>query len=289
MFWNRTLDPGVLDWDLGFPEAKMTLAAMIAPQLPYLRRYARSLSGSQGRGDAYVVAMLEALVDDPSLFDEACESRVATYRAFSRIWNALPVHTAEARDETAERRLDSITPLPRQAFLLTAVEGFTPDQAARVLECAPDAFSRLVEKAGCEISAQAPADVLIVEDEPLIAMDLEYLVTGLGHRVAGNARTRAEAVSMANALRPGLVLADVHLADGSSGLDAVNDILKSFDVPVIFITAHPELLLTGQRPEPAFVISKPFEEDTVRAVISQALFFNARKPGAAPGAPATAA
>lgn len=265
----------------------MTLAAMIAPQLPYLRRYARALSGSQSGGDACVVAMLEALVEDPGLFDAQGDSRMATYRAFTRIWNALPVNASEprARGGGSDKRLVKLTPLPRQAFLLTAVEGFSPDQAARVLGCAPAAFSQLLETAGREIGAQVAADVLIIEDEPLIALDLEHLVMGLGHTLAGIARTRREAVDLANRLRPGLVLADVHLADGSSGVEAVNDIQKSFDVPVVFITAHPELLLTGERSEPAFLIAKPFNEDMVRAVISQALFFNARTKGD----PATAA
>jgi len=261
----------------------MTLAAMIAPQLPYLRRYARALSGSQASGDAYVVAMLEALVEDPRLFDVNTESRVATYRAFTRIWNAMSINSAP-QAEAAERRLDKLTPLPRQAFLLTAVEGFTPDQAAQVLECAPSAFANLVDKAGREIASQVAANVLIIEDEPLIALDLEHLVSDLGHRPVGVARTRREAVDMAIALRPGLVLADVHLADGSSGVDAVNDILKAFKIPVVFITAHPELLLTGARPEPAFLIAKPINEDMVRAVISQTLFF-----AHTAGNPATAA
>jgi CheY-like chemotaxis protein len=108
--------------------------------------------------------------------------------------------------------------------------------------------------------------VLIIEDEPFIAMDLEGLVESLGHQVLGVAR-------------PGLILADIQLADGSSGLDAVNELLRSFEVPVIFITAYPERFLTGERPEPAFLIAKPFQPATVSAVISQALFFerNARR------------
>jgi CheY-like chemotaxis protein/DNA-directed RNA polymerase specialized sigma24 family protein len=257
----------------------MSLSALIGPQLPFLRRYARALSGSQASGDAYVVAMLEALVEDPTLFDSDCESRVATYRAFSRIWNALPLNAVAHGRESgtpAERRVEGITPLPRQAFLLTAVEGFTAEQAAQVLERTPAVLSQLIEAAGREISEQVATSVLIIEDEPIIAMDLESIVKGLGHQVAGNARTRGEAVEMADRLRPGLVLADIRLADGSSGLEAVHDILKSFAVPVIFITAYPETLLTGQRPEPTFLIAKPFEEDMVRAVVSQALFFDAK-------------
>ncbi len=190
----------------------------------------------------------------------------------------MPLNGAGGGDAAAatltDKRLEAITPLPRQAFLLTALEGFSADRAATILGVERDAFDRLVDNAGREIGAQVASRVAIIEDEPLIAMDLENLVESLGHEVVGLARTRTEAVALARAARPGLVLADIRLADGSSGLDAVNEILESFGVPVIFITAYPETLLTGQRPEPTFLISKPFRAETVKAVISQALFFN---------------
>ena len=98
----------------------------------------------------------------------------------------------------------------------------------------------------------------------------------IGHRVKAVARTHAEAVEAVKRERPGLVLADIQLADGSSGLEAVNEILASIDVPVIFITAYPERLLTGDKPEPVFLITKPFQPESVKAIISQALFFDTR-------------
>ena len=256
----------------------MSITALVAPQMPYLRRYARALSGNQTSGDSYVVAMLEALIADPSIFDTRLDPRVAVYKLFSKVWNSIPLNTQEDSfgiTSAAERRLESITPLPRQAFLITAMEGFGPAEAAEILSIDMDELSHLLDKAGREIGAQVSSSVLVIEDEPIIAMDLEALVTGLGHRVTGNARTHREAVAMAKAEQPGLVLADIRLADGSSGLEAVNEILESFDVPVIFITAYPESLLTGQRPEPTFLIAKPFREDMVKAVVSQALFFGA--------------
>ena len=117
--------------------------------------------------------------------------------------------------------------------------------------------------------------MLIIEDEPLISMQLEDLVRGLGHDICGTAATRTQAQQVVAEKTPGLVLADIQLADGSSGLDAVDDILSIGSVPVIFITAYPERLLTGDRPEPTYLVTKPFQEATVRAAISQALFFNA--------------
>ena len=123
------------------------------------------------------------------------------------------------------------------------------------------------------MAAEIATDVLIIEDETFIAMDLESLVKNLGHNVVGVARTHADAVALAKNKKPGLILADIQLADGSSGLDAVNELLRTFEVPVVFITAYPERFLTGERPEPAFLIAKPFQPANVSAVISQALFF----------------
>jgi CheY-like chemotaxis protein len=104
-------------------------------------------------------------------------------------------------------------------------------------------------------------------------MELEEVVKSLGHRVIGVARTHTEAVTLARRKRPGLILADIQLADGTSGLDAVNEMLQSFEAPVIFVTAYPERFLTGVRPEPAFLVTKPFQPAMVSAIVSQALFF----------------
>jgi DNA-directed RNA polymerase specialized sigma24 family protein len=248
----------------------------VAQHLPFLRRYARALTGNQSSGDAYVGAVLETLIEDPSIISEAAEPRVALYRTFTKVWNSL---TVNERGDTAlasmpaEERLSHLTPLPREAFLLVAVEGFSESDAAQILDIDVSALRELVEAAGRELAAEIATDVLVIEDEPLIAYDLEALVTSLGHQVTGIARTHAEALSLARVKRPGLILADIQLADGSSGLDAVNELLAAFEVPVIFITAYPERFLTGERPEPAFLIAKPFQPATVSAIISQALFF----------------
>jgi DNA-directed RNA polymerase specialized sigma24 family protein len=254
----------------------------VAQHLPFLRRYARALTGSQHSGDAYVAATLEALIEDPSALDKARSPRVGLYRMFTGIWDSIAVNGIGDPGEPglpAEQRIAQITPRPRQAFLLVAVEGFSEEDAAQILGTDVVSLRSLMEEAGRELAAEIATDVLIIEDEPFIALDLENLVEGLGHRVAGVARTHAEAIALGKAKQPGLILADIQLADGSSGLDAVNELLSSFTVPVIFITAYPERFLTGQRPEPAFLITKPFQPATVSAVASQALFFerNARQ------------
>lgn len=262
-------------------EGFLSTSQDVAQHLPYLRRYARALTGNQKSGDAYVAATLEALIEEPSILEKAASTRIGLYNLFTKIWNSVSVNGKSQpalADLPVEQRLAQITPKPRQAFLLLALEGLSEGDAAKVLDVDVPTLRALVEESGEELASEIATDVLIIEDEPFIAMDLTGLVESLGHRVLGVARTHSEAISLAKAKWPGLILADISLADGSSGLDAVNELLKSFEVPVIFITAYPERFLTGERPEPAFLIAKPFESATVSAVISQALFFerNAR-------------
>ena len=256
------------------------MSKAIAPHIPYLRRFARALAGTQDAGDAYVAATLEVLIEDPSLFDAKLDPRVTLYRTFLGLWNSVDINLKPefpaGSGTPVDRQLESITPLPRQAFLLTSVEGFSIPESAMILNADAAKVDELIDVAGREIAQQVATDVLIIEDEPMIAMDLESIVEGLGHRVTAVARTHAEAVKAANKKKPGLVLADIQLADGSSGLDAVHEMLATFAVPVIFITAYPDRLLTGERPEPAFLITKPYQPDTVKAIVSQALFFERR-------------
>ena len=262
----------------------MSLAQQIGVQLPYLRRYARALTGSQHSGDAYVRATLEAALADQVLLDEISEGRVALYSAFNRIWSSGHIDTTEPDDGTdmheqaAQTRLAGITPTHRQALLLTTLEEFSREEAAAVLDMDVDDIDRLVAQAVREIEGETAIDVLIIEDEPLISMQLEGLVSDLGHNVIGTAATRTQALEIFSRHPAGLVLADIQLADGSSGIDAVEDLLKLGDIPVIFITAYPEKLLTGERPEPTYLVTKPFQESTVRAAISQALFFGSSRP-----------
>ena len=264
----------------------MKVSAQVGPHLPYLRRFARALTGSQKSGDAYVAALLQGIAADPSLIQGHSDLRVALYRGLCLIWesvsfNERPDPAQPAWETTVQGRLSNISGRARQVYLLNAVEGFDLDEIAAIQGIGREEAERLHQSATQQISEMIASDVLIIEDEPLIAMDIEDLVTSLGHRVLGIARTQGEAVRMASQRKPQLVLSDIQLADGSSGIDAVNDILRQFDVPVIFITAFPERLLTGERPEPAFLITKPFSPEMVKGVISQALFFEVNSRQAA--------
>jgi DNA-directed RNA polymerase specialized sigma24 family protein len=257
----------------------MSLSTRIAPHLPYLRRYARAVTGTQASGDAYVAAVLESLISDVSAFPASSSDRVSLFKLFAALFGSTAIQVPEisspfAWEKRASANLAAVPPVARQAFILVSVEGFTRGEVCEILDCDDDDLQVLLTDAAKLISAQVATRIMIIEDEPLIAMDIEGLVEELGHEVAGIARTRDEAVALFMETDPKMVLADIQLADGSSGIDAVNDILKSSSIPVIFITAFPERLLTGERPEPAFLITKPFSPDMVKALISQALFFN---------------
>jgi CheY-like chemotaxis protein len=259
----------------------MSADESLVGNVPYLRRFARALTGSQELGDACVVAALERILEGKAANIPA---RIGLYRYVLAEVNALearPLTVEPDKDvEPVFRNLAGLTPMGRQAFMLVAMEEFSLEDAALVLEMSPEDVRLLLEDANQDISAQIATDVVIIEDEPLIAMDLEHLVQGLGHRVVRVARTERQAIEAVKEARPGLVLADIQLADGSSGLDAVNEFLQIVSVPVIFVTAYPERLLTGTKPEPTFLVSKPFNAEALKAVISQALFFDVRRRAA---------
>jgi len=257
----------------------------LVKQLPALRRYARALLGSQAAGDGQVAETLKALLDGKAALDAQVSPRVALYRAFHQVWNRKP-SLAAGSELKADQRLQALDLSSRVALLLTAMEGFSYAEAARILSIPLDEVEAQVVAAQRDIDRQIATRVLIIEDEWVIALDLRSLVTEMGHEVIGVAPTHAKAVELAQAGDFGLVLADIQLADGSSGVDAVIDILGQFNVPVIFITAFPDRLLTGERPEPTYLITKPFLSETVKATIAQALFFHEAKatPGDLPSA-----
>lgn len=261
----------------------MSLGQSLAPHLPFLRRYARALAGNQQQGDSYVKLALEAILAAPEEFPRDVDPRLGLYRTFQAIWQSGHAMDRpegdddddgmDDREGIANTRLKRIPPLSRQALLLTAMEGFSKADTAYLMKTGESDVSQLIAQTMKEIDEQLRARVLIIEDEPIIAMDIETIVRDLGHDVTGIAVTHQEAVEQAKRDKPGLILADIQLADNSSGIEAVAEILRDTDVPVIFITAFPERLLTGDRPEPAFLITKPFHRNTLRVAISQALFF----------------
>lgn len=254
------------------------LAREVAKRLPYLRRYARALTGAQESGDSYIRICLEVLLKEPHRISVEGDIRLQLYSLFHEIWmprpageNATSIDMATSAQRSVEAKLEALEPRERQMLLLTSLEGFSIKQAAEILKLPMTEAGDLLARAWERVNRQLATTVLVIEDEPIIALDIAGIVRDLGHSIVGIAASQAEAIAIARARHPGLVLADIHLGEGGSGLSAVNEILKSVEVPVIFVTAYPERLLTGERPEPTYLVTKPFEPDTLKATIFQAL------------------
>jgi DNA-directed RNA polymerase specialized sigma24 family protein len=253
------------------------LSDQLGRVIPYLRRYARALTGSQSSGDSFAAASLEAILADRSVL-EGTDVKTGLFRVLYGIWASVgaPVEEGETGPRAkAQRHLAKLTNNSREALLLYTIEGFSYHDIAIIIGVEAAEAEELVSIARREMADSVMGSVMIIEDEAIIAMDIESIVADMGHRVTGVARTRDEAVALGRADPPDLILADIQLADNSSGIDAVNDLLAELgNRPVIFITAFPERLLTGDKPEPAFLISKPYTEDQVVSAVSQAMFFS---------------
>ena len=261
------------------PKDTQDIATSVAAYLPFLRRYARALTGTQSSGDAYAVATLEAILEDRSVFDTGLSAHVALFKTLHMLWQSTnltaPGDVAGGLEGEAQKHLSKLTADTREALLLHTIEGFSKSEIADIMSVVESDVAELIDIAHRELSDSVAGRIMIIEDEAIIAMDLEGLVTEMGHTVTGVARTHTGAIELARAEKPDMILADIQLADKSSGIEAVNELLGELgDMPVIFVTAFPERLLTGERPEPAFLITKPYNEDQVRSAVAQAMFFS---------------
>lgn len=260
------------------PDLDQDLGEVFEREIRFVRRYARALTGSQASGDAFALATLERLTEDHDALEDSNSVKLKMFRCFHTLWREGqpgPVGTQpEGLEAKAQSHLARLTIDSREALLLRTLEGFSAADIGEIIGKTADEVNDLIDTAHREMVDSVAGRILIIEDETIIALDLKSMAVEMGHDVTGIARTEAEAIAMAHDAPPHLVLADIQLADNSSGIDAVNRMLADLGpTPVIFITAFPERLLTGKRPEPAFLITKPYQEDQVRSAIGQAMFF----------------
>lgn len=253
----------------------------LIPYIPYVRRYARALTGSRQRGDEYVKACLEAIIAQDEIEGLSDNPKRALFRMFHDVWVRLappatsgPEGVSSEGDGQSFRRIVAALPRrERQAFLLHHLERFDVDDIVFVLRATASEVKTLIARANAELSAQPAARVLIIEDDAVIAMGNAQIIEEMGHEIVGTARTEQEAIDQFDDTRPDLILADIRLADGSSGVDAVTKIIRTSNVPVIYVTGHPEDVLTGEGIEPTYVIEKPFNPEVLKAAVAQALSF----------------
>lgn len=253
-------------------------AKLIGKHIPFLRRYGRALSGNQAQGDEIAAATLKAIMQVSDVFDESLDPKVALFSVFQSLWSennaAIIVDEDTPMPARAQAHLAKLKSGSRDALLLKSLEQFTDDDIAKIMKIDVASVRKLLDEAYSDMAEAVSGRVLVIEDDMMVAHDLETVVTDMGHIVTGHADTHAAAMSLAQEIEPDLILADVVLADETSGIDAANEILSTYDSkPVIFVTGHPEKLLTGNKPEPTYLIPKPYLHHQVRAAVSQALFF----------------
>lgn len=248
-----------------------------AATLPYLRRYARALTGSQQRGDQWVRICVEVLLQQPDLLKAEATTKAGIFTVFHRLqqpFGGLDTPTADDGPGAPARLKTHLTDIPqrqRQVLLLTFLEGFSVEEAARIIGLDAAEAEIDLKRARDELQRVASVRVLVIEDEAVIALDVAKIVRNAGHQVVGIAATERAAIDLAKKHNPHLVLADIQLRDGDSGIAAVREILKAVSAPVIFVTGFPERLLTGHGLEPAFVITKPFDPDMLKTAMAHAL------------------
>ena len=246
-------------------------------QLPYLRRHARMLLGRQDHADLVIEEALRELLRAGDSVAIAHDPRRELLKA---LYEALhvqgqPEQTASSAETTepVDARLQSLSLPRRSVLLLLSVERLSVTEVGDVTGLNSSDVLRLAREAQNDVERRLETDILIIEDEWAIARDLRRIVSDLGHRVTGVAASREQALQLAARDNPGLVLADLHLADGDSGVDAVREIFRDRPTPAIFVTAFPERLLARARPEPIYLITKPFSPAMIKSTVSQALFF----------------
>lgn len=259
-------------------DSRESLSEQLLMTLPFLRRYARALTGSQSHGDEWVRLCVEVLLQQPALVRDRARSRVEIFRLFHKL--QLPFRAldkgqgaggpASLPDRQHPGR-QGISDVQRKVLLLTMLEDFSIEQTAEILDLAPHEAEAALDAAREALRQGMPARVLVIEDESVIALNVAQIVRSAGHQVIGIAASEKSAIDLAEKHTPDLVIADVQLRGEDDGRAAVREILKSLSVPVIFVTGFPERLLTGQGIEPTFVVTKPFAPDHLKTAISQAL------------------
>jgi Response regulator of citrate/malate metabolism len=217
------------------------LKHQIIQQLPYLRRYARALTGSQQTGDQQIRFCLEALLQAPERLKGGSSLPVRLFRLFHQTVDkpvAAPAGAtgagkggaADPMERRVGERLAQLRPATGRPCSWSIRRGFSQAEAAEILGLDAAEIARASTRPG-DLKRQPATDVLIIEDEPVIAMDVAEIVKSLGHRVIGIAARASQAVATAREAKPGLILADIQLEDGSSGITAVQTILTAAEVP----------------------------------------------------------
>lgn len=121
--------------------------------------------------------------------------------------------------------------------------------------------------------------VLVVEDESIVAKDIQQSLTKLGYNVVGTASTGEKAIAIANEMKPDIILMDIMLKGSMSGIDTAAEIRKDLGIPVIFLTAYADenTLSKAKVTESFGYIIKPFKEIDLHTSIEMALYKHSKE------------
>jgi DNA-directed RNA polymerase specialized sigma24 family protein/CheY-like chemotaxis protein len=264
-------------------------ARRLMAQLPYMRRYGRALTGSTIRGDDLVTRAVEAALSEPDRYQLDTDDEPVTRRRLYTLLNELFDTDAGAAGTTVspaepghpiESALSSLPEQERRVFLLVSLEELPTPQAADVMGVPADEARDALGRAQNAMREQLVANILIVEDDAIIAYDLTETVLGMGHKVCGTAATMEEALAAAAANQPSLALMDLRLAHGGSGITTAQALRETRALPIIFVTAFAEELKQRGLDYLGPVIKKPFTREQIERAITQAVF--TPRPGDAP-------
>jgi DNA-directed RNA polymerase specialized sigma24 family protein/CheY-like chemotaxis protein len=265
-------------------------ARRLMAQLPYMRRYGRALTGSTTSGDDLVTRAVEAALSEPERYNLESDDEPVTRRRLYTLLNQLfdsnpganPGATASSGEpgHPIETALSSLPERERRVFLLVSLEELSTPHAADVMGVAADEARDALGRAQNAMREQLVANILIVEDDAIIAYDLTETVLGMGHKVCGTAATMEEALAAAAANQPSLALMDLRLAHGGSGITTAQALRETRALPIIFVTAFAEELKQRGLDYLGPVIKKPFTREQIERAITQAVF--TPRPGDAP-------
>lgn len=246
----------------------------IGPHLPGLRRYARALSGDQEKADALIRNLLRRL-PFLSVRPSAYENRATLYRQFSQVNRGLPSERPQSpsvKIPQMDRSLQSLYLSDRQVLLLVCLEGFSLDETADIVDLPAAHIAGRIKRALEDMRIVARTPVLFLGRDSELADKVAACAEGLGFTIASRAATLSDAVANAHLCRPGLLISDAIMSDGSCGMCAAGALQQDFDIPAIFLLEDTEPLADSKKHFAPFAISPALSRESIEEIIEHALF-----------------
>lgn len=248
-------------------------AEQLLAHLPYLRRYARALTGDGEAGDALVGRAVEAALAAPEDAGLGGNSRLPLYALLNRLFDESGrTFQIEEVGHPIKAALSLLPETQRRLYLLVNLEALPVAEAGSVLELSREEARTRMTEAQEAVREALIASIMIVEDDAIIAYDLAETVRGMGHKVCGTAATMDAALSTAKACRPTLALMDLRLAHGDSGITTAQMLRRTSELPIIFVTAFADELQRRGLEHLGPIIRKPFTREEIERAITQAVF-----------------